>query len=295
MTSRFRDTILRHCQPADPIPTGQPTRLVPLSGVRAVLFDIYGTMLISASGDVGTAADEQKSTAFAEALAAAEVAPGEGDSGGGQALVETIRRHHEQAHARGVEYPEVEIRRVWCDVLERIGARGENGKPPDGPRIERIAVEYEVRSNPVWPMPQLAACLAGLAADGLQLGIVSNAQFFTPLLFPALLDRDLDALGFPRPLQLYSFEFGQAKPGKYLYERAAEALSSRSIRADEVVYVGNDLLNDVAPAGKLGFRTALFAGDARSLRLREGDPRVAGVEPDLIVTDLAQLNECVGS
>ena len=82
MTSPFRDTILRHCRAADPIPTGQPARLDQLPGTRAVLFDIYGTMLISASGEVGTAADERKSAAFAEALAAAEVAPAEGHTGG---------------------------------------------------------------------------------------------------------------------------------------------------------------------------------------------------------------------
>jgi putative hydrolase of the HAD superfamily len=293
MTSPFRETILRHCRPADPIPTGHPARLDQLSGVRAVLFDIYGTMLISASGEVGTAADEQKSRAFAEALAVAELTASGGHTSGGQTLVETIRRHHARSRARGVEYPEVEIRQVWRDVLEEMGARGRNGEPPDDTRIEQLAVEYEVRTNPVWPMPHLAACLADLKARGLDLGIVSNAQFFTPLLFPALLDRDLKTLGFPLPLQIFSFEFGQAKPGTYLYERAAEALSSRSIRADEVVYVGNDVLNDVGPAGQLGFRTALFAGDARSLRLREGDPRVAGVEPDLVVTDLNQLTQCI--
>ena len=49
------------------------------------------------------------------------------------------------------------------------------------------------------------------------------------------------------------------------------------------------MLNDILPATKCGFRTALFAGDARSLRLRDQDSRVADITPDIIATDLAQL------
>ena len=37
------------------------------------------------------------------------------------------------------------------------------------------------------------------------------------------------------------------------------------------------------------FKTALFAGDLRSLRLRTENPRCRGLKPDLVVTDLRQL------
>ena len=40
---------------------------------------------------------------------------------------------------------------------------------------------------------------------------------------------------------------------------------------------------------RAGLRTALFAGDARSLRLRRDDPRCAAVCPDLVLTGLSQL------
>ena len=42
-------------------------------------------------------------------------------------------------------------------------------------------------------------------------------------------------------------------------------------------------------AGKAGFKTALFAGDMRSLRLRRDDPEVENIKPDFIIDDLAQL------
>jgi putative hydrolase of the HAD superfamily len=49
------------------------------------------------------------------------------------------------------------------------------------------------------------------------------------------------------------------------------------------------MLNDIYPAHKLGFQTALFAGDARSLRLRADDSRCLNLSADLILTDLGQL------
>jgi putative hydrolase of the HAD superfamily len=49
------------------------------------------------------------------------------------------------------------------------------------------------------------------------------------------------------------------------------------------------MLNDVAAASQAGFRTALYAGDRRSLRLRSGDDRIQRVQPDLVVTHLRQL------
>jgi putative hydrolase of the HAD superfamily len=41
----------------------------------------------------------------------------------------------------------------------------------------------------------------------------------------------------------------------------------------------------------MGFRTALFAGDRESLRLREDDNRCSEVEPDLVLTKMTQLPE----
>ncbi len=44
----------------------------------------------------------------------------------------------------------------------------------------------------------------------------------------------------------------------------------------------------------MGFKTALFAGDARSPRLRSDDPRNGAIRPDATVTDLAQIPGIVG-
>ncbi len=54
--------------------------------------------------------------------------------------------------------------------------------------------------------------------------------------------------------------------------------------------VGNDALRDLAPARRAGFQTALFAGDARSLRGAEQAGQASAV-----VTDLRQLPRLLAS
>lgn len=72
-----------------------------------------------------------------------------------------------------------------------------------------------------------------------------------------------------------------------------EGASQKSITPRQTLYVGNDMLNDILPAAQVGFRTALFAADKRSLRLRKDDPRVSQTVPDIVVTNLEEVADCV--
>ena len=125
------------------------------------------------------------------------------------------------------------------------------------------------------------------------MGIISNAQFYTPYLFKWFLDSSLDDLGFHPDLIFFSYKYGYAKPSSFMFTAAADTLKVMGVPEHSVLYVGNDMLNDIYPAKTVGFKTALFAGDARSLRLRENDPRCNNHSADLIVTDLIQLGEYI--
>ena len=274
--------------PLDARPTGVAPRLERLDGVKAVLFDVYGTLVISGSGDVGVNAAEDRSGAFSEACAAAGVLFDRPGGEGVDALRAAVESDHRLAKAEGVEYPEVEIREIWQKAL----FLADNVRIDDD-AAARVSLEYECRTNPTWTMPHAADVLRELQSRGLLLGIVSNAQFFTPHLFPAHLGDTLEGFGFNLDVRAWSWEHGRAKPGTFLYDYAAFRLGEYAVEPGEVLYVGNDLLNDCTPAQQVGFRTALFAGDARSLRLREGDERVAETRPTVTVTDLRQLLDCV--
>ncbi|HUT14269.1 MAG TPA: HAD family hydrolase [Thermoguttaceae bacterium] len=299
MPNLYVEIFREHFHALEPVDSGESPRLDRLEGIRAVLFDLYGTLFVSASGEVGTAEERTAGNnpvlqrALEEALGSLGL-----DHAADHPSVEFLFQAIEASHARGrqdgIDYPEVDIVEIWREILPRPAS----GRPTGDTALrsvdlKRLAVEYEARANPCWPMPHLQDCLERLHRHGLLLGIISNAQFYTAYLFEALLGESAEGCGFERDLQYYSYLYGRAKPGTALFATARATLEQRRIEPEEVLYVGNDILNDVLPAREVGFRTALFAGDARSLRRREEDSRAAGISPDLIITDLAQLPECM--
>ena len=264
--------------------TGEKPHLSVLPGIKAVLFDVYGTLFASGSGDIGLGVADDAGQAMAEALRAEGIAI---DSGAAlrRQWQDLIRQDHERARDAGVRYPEVEIREIWSALLAHCSC--ELGVEA----LERVAVRYENLVNPVWPMPGVEQTLLALRHRGLVLGIISNAQFYTPPLFEALLGRSLEELGFRRELCLWSFARREAKPAAGLFASMGHTLAGEGIATGEVLYVGNDMRNDIAPAAAAGFGTALFAGDARSLRWRKEDALDA--TPDVILTELRQLPACL--
>jgi len=277
--------------PLAPHETGLESRPGPLEGIRAVLFDIYGTLLISGSGDIGTVREDADAGAALTAMRRAGViAQGFDIEADVVTLLEdTIRAHHAVSRCQGIEFPEVNITMVWRDVIAALGLPA-----PQDNQLRRVAVEHECLTNPVWPMPGLDETLSALSGTGRRLGIVSNAQFYTPLTIEALTGRALDGLGFEPCLCAWSWAQGEAKPSTRLFRGILEVLDARhEIAPEETLYVGNDMLKDIWPASVTGCRTALFAGDSRSLRLREDDERVRGLEPDLVVDDLRQIPRCL--
>jgi putative hydrolase of the HAD superfamily len=109
-------------------------------------------------------------------------------------------------------------------------------------------------------------------------------------MFPAFLEKAHSEIGFDPDLCAWSFQLLEAKPSPNLFCGVVERLQHQyGISPEETIYVGNDKLNDIWPATQLGLKTALFAGDQRSLRLREDDTRCSNLEPDLIITELSQL------
>ena len=260
----------------------QPTGLSPagqLTGtIECILFDIYGTLFISGAGDISMARQSSPQISKLKKLIAKfeiDVAP--------RLLVEKLRQgieaRHQQLMQGGIDIPEIEIDIIWQDLLAFN----------DIEQARNFAIEYELIANPVYPMPNLAKLLRACRQQNCRMGLISNAQFFTPLLFEWFLGADAAALGFSPQLIIMSYQTGYAKPSPVLFETAAAAIEARGIARSATLVVGNDMLNDIYPAKRMGFQTALFAGDARSLRLRKDDPRCRYLRADLILTDLEQL------
>lgn len=272
------DPFSKYLAPLSPIATGLEAGGQLAGPVSCVMFDIYGTLFISGSGDIGTARKRLRELKRLDALIT-EYGIAETPDTLLDAYFVAIEKTHKRLKQSGVDYPEVEIDRIWQEVLDTDGIE----------TIRRFATEFELIVNPVYPMPHLAELLSGCREKKLVMGIVSNAQFFTAYLFQWFLGKDPEALGFDPELLIYSFRHGCAKPSPRLFHAAVQALDRKGIDPEQVLYLGNDMRNDVWAAGRAGFRTALFAGDARSLRLRKDMTECRDISPDLLITDLNQL------
>lgn len=272
--------IEKHIVPLAPIPTDLDPAGQLNHPVKCILFDVYGTLFISDSGDIGIAKSKpQLHTKIQKLIEKHRL------NTTAEHLFEALYRHienrHDQLRQNGIDFPEVEIDTIWMEIFNTR----------DRPSIQQFAVEFEWIVNPVFPMPHLAEFLDTLKQQHMPMGVISNAQFFTAYLFNWYMGRNLKHLGFHPKLIFLSYRLKRAKPSVVLFELAVEKLKQMEISASSVLYVGNDMLNDIYPATTVGFQTALFAGDKRSLRLRKDDPRCSNISCDLMITDLMQLLE----
>ena len=267
-----------YTHPLSPLPTTMRPGGRLAEPIQCVLFDIYGTLFISGSGDIRVA---QKTSPEARKLQ--RLVQKFNIRKRPRDLIEQLYRAIEDEHRRllddGIDYPEIKIDRIWKQILET----------DDLDAARRFAIEYELIVNPVFPMPNLDKTLTACRKQNLTMGLISNAQFFTPLLFEWFLHAKPEDLGFHSELIFLSYQLRHAKPSLVPFEKAATVMSTMGLRTAASLYVGNDMLNDIYPAKQLGFQTALFAGDKRSLRLRSDDARCINLSADLVLTDLGQL------
>jgi putative hydrolase of the HAD superfamily len=264
--------------PMQPIATGEkPRGLERFRHIQAIFFDVYGTLIISHAGESGISADYGQKESIQTLLRQFDIS--ESSQKVSQLIQETIAREHDRLRTQGIDYPEVDILEIWRSILSW----------DDLSRLKAFAQEYESVINPVCPMPGLQNLLKACHKSGLTMGIISNAQFYTQDLLETMLAGSLVAWGFNPQLVFYSYQFKRAKPSVRLFEMAAERLLDCRLQPEVGLYVGNDMRNDVLPAKTVGFQTALFAGDQRSLRWRRNDPSCQDLVPDMVVTDLRQL------
>ena len=281
----------------EPIETDAKPKLRLLKDIKVIAYDFYGTLFISGVGDIGIDDGSPDAELFLEVLNQSGVTVLNDNAGKlGFGIYNSVVDDLIAAiKADGVEYPEPDIRKVWERVLDQMKSDGLIDFQPDYHLYEQISVEFEARMNPVWLMPGVSETLEYFKSKGVTQGIISNSQFYTPIVLEALTKKSLEELGFHSGLLNWSYEEKLKKPGLKFYEEFLQKMKhvNSDVLPHQILYIGNDMLKDVYPAAVLGMKTALFAGDERSLKWRRDDDRCKNLEPDLVITQLTQLIDCV--
>ncbi|MCC5941348.1 MAG: HAD hydrolase-like protein [Balneolaceae bacterium] len=291
--NRFRELSVS----MEPIDTNTNPSLTILHDIRVIAYDFYGTLFISGVGDIGIDDGSPDAELFLDVLNQSGVQIHNEQAGSLGFIIynEVVDDMISTLKRAGVEYPEPDIREVWGKVLQKMQSDSLISYQANTELYEQVSVEFEARMNPVWPMPDVTDTLHHFKAKGVTQGIISNSQFYTPVVLEALTNQTLSELGFDENLLNWSYEEKLKKPGLKFYREFLEKLGhfDASIKPHQVLYIGNDMLKDVYPAAELGMRTALFAGDERSLKWRKDDDRCRNLKPDLVITRLSQLIDCV--
>lgn len=254
----------------------------PLEGIKAVVFDVYGTLIHSAAGDINI-----DSARHAEYFSVDEIGLHMTHHAVSSLLKNYIMmKHTEIRDTHNIAYPEIDAIQMWRAVSK------DKAFPLDAltdTEAALCAVAYEMYNNPSCEMPSAMLVLETLHKRGLVLGIVSNAQFYTPLFLQAIFQKYplWNTLQFP--VQVWSYTMQEAKPSIKLFEHMLEGFAPLNIQANEIIYIGNDKRNDIAPPQSLGIHTMLFAGDTLSYRPRDDDIIMQNIRPDAIITTLQDI------
>jgi len=284
-----------------------------LLGVRAVIFDIYGTLI-----NYWRPGFEDRASREALLL---EAFAGVAERFG---MAETLERmnprepaaktlsdfyncllamnRQKSAGAAGAQ-PEVRVEEVWSVIVMMLKRNGYDigAHLPSGAAeadfARYLAFTYNFLSMGRELYPGVTEALVKLKANNIALGILSDAQFYTPIDLTLLLrDRSGGAVDdcnelFDTDLTFLSCEYGFVKPGDALFRRLFDALYEYQITPSQTVLVGNDLSIDIKPAASLGMRTALFCGDDVMV-WGEGEGS-ANVVPDIVFEKWEDLPELI--
>jgi putative hydrolase of the HAD superfamily len=291
-------SFLTGLEPMAPVPTGIEPCLPAATPLKAIVFDVYGTLLMSDSGDIEesviSAGNLRKAMDFSNIRVSGSTLHQQGTLNKMlDEFVSEIKEFHDQHRTTDRPYPEIDIQHIWETILMRNHSKGRIQL--DGNHcIKCMTFIFEILSNPLFPMPGMEEVIKELSSRKIPLGIVSNAQFYTPVVLNYFLSGRLaeeDRVDFFDPeLTIFSYKYKRSKPDLFLFQVLASALEKKyGLYPGDVLFIGNDMQKDVYAGHITGFRTALFAGDRKSLRLREDVDPVRNTRPDYIITDLRQL------
>ena len=281
-----------------PLPTLLEPRYKPDPEIRTVVFDVYGTLVISASGDI----DESViSTGNLKAsLDAAGIVLSKTLANPQQVLADMLnsfKKHilkvHNEERRPDKPYPEIDILEIWETILNK-SSQDKLIDMSDPLCIKCFTFVFEVLCNNIYPMPHMKDVILKLAEKNLPLGIISNAQFYTPVIlnffmYGKITDSEV-VDPFDPDITVFSYQHKRSKPDNHLFDMLKDQCRKKyHINPSEILFVGNDMFRDIYPANTAGFKTVLFAGDSKSLRLRKEKPETEGLNPDYIITELNQL------
>jgi FMN phosphatase YigB (HAD superfamily) len=289
-------------------PKAKP-HLVRLENIRAVTWNVYGTLLRISFGDLvfehpndfimGVALD--KTIQEFKMWGSMSRKPGQ--------PADYLREIYSQLLAEqrlvpggGERFPEVLADRLWEAFIKKLFQKDYQfdasyyGSLNEFSR--KVAYFFHASLQGTVCYPGAAYALSHVVESGFVQGLIADAQCFTTVQLQRGLTQEdasveLDALA-PPSIRALSYEVRGRKPSERLFRQALNLLADKGITPDQVLHIGSRVVQDIVPAKRLGLKTALFAGDKGSLQATPEQCKESATRPDVLLTELSQIADVLG-
>jgi FMN phosphatase YigB (HAD superfamily) len=291
----------------EPAPPKARPHLTPLPEIRAVLWNVYGTLLCISEGELKfeAANDFIMEVALDKTIHefkmwnAMSRKPGQPSA----YMREVYQKVLDEVRlAPGEKHPEILAERVWENIIKKLFQKeytfdaGFYGSLNEFSR--KIAYFFHASLQGTACYPGAAEALQSLSGAGLAQGLLADGQCFTTVQLQRGLQRqqedfDLNAV-VPLANRWISCDHRCRKPSDNLYRIALRGLKEKGIDPHETLHIGTSVARDIVPAKRVGMRTCLYAGDKTSLSATPEQLKESANRPDVLITELPQIAEIVG-
>lgn len=279
----------------------------PLLGIRLVVWDIYGTLLRIADGELLFDHPQKlrMQIALEKTVEEFKMWPSMHRKPGApweylyEQYARMLERRRLSATRRKGDVPEIDAGDIWGQIIEQLEKKDYTWDTGffGGPRefAEKVAFFFHQSLQATAGTASAHAAVLAVSRAELMQGLLANAQTFSI----AQLLRALGSFGklppteelFDNRVLVLSCQQGIRKPSPGLFQVLIEQANEQGIEPQEILYVAARLRDDLAIARQAGMRTALYAGDKESLQAAKSDINEASMRPDRLLTDLSQIKQ----
>jgi FMN phosphatase YigB (HAD superfamily) len=282
--------------------------LTRLSNVRAVTWNIYGTLLAISGGDLlfehpdKFIMDVALDKTIQEFKMWGSMTRKPGQPADYLAQVYRKLLAEQRTVPGGADkHPEVLADRLWEAFIKKLLQKdytfdaGFYGSLNEFSR--KVAYFFHASLQGTACYAGAAQALKGVKQTGLTQGLLGNGQCFTVMQLERGLARQDAALALDEvispELRVLSSEARARKPSERLFRQMLGLLAQRNIVPAEVLHIGSRITQDLVPARRLGMKTGLFAGDKGSIQATAEQLKEPASRPDVLLTQLDQIADII--
>lgn len=298
--------------PAAPqtVPAKATPYIAPLTGIKAVTWNVYGTLLTISDGQlllqhpqaIRMQVAMEKTIHEFNMWSSMTRRPGEPWEyflPKYQAAIEDAKLT--SGCPKG-DFPEVNAAQVWRKLIDFLAEKDysyDEGRYGDWDEFsEKVAFFFQLCLQGCQGATSALSVVTDVAAAGLKQGLLADTQPYTL----AQLLQGFEQQGRLPPLAdlfapgclIQTHERGVRKPSVSLYQHSREQFAELNVEPEQVLYVSSRLTDDLALAKQQGFRTVLFAGDKLSLKASAAECKNSAIKPDRLMTKLDQIRNILG-